>query len=498
MPSPTAYLAMDLGAESGRAIVGVLDGGKVTIEELHRFRHEAEQLEDGLHWDFGHIRKEVFEGARKAFAWAKEQGLELHSLGVDTWGVDIAFLGDDGEFLQRPFCYRDPRNGPAFKKLVDTLGASALYEATGIQFMQINTLPQLIAQQDADPSVLERTSKMLFIPDLLHRMFCGSTVTEYTIASTSQMIDPRTRQWNIDLLQRLNLPTDFLPEIVPAGSVLGTILPEVAAQLGAPEGLKVITPGSHDTAAAIAAVPVGGDRSWCYLSSGTWSLMGAEIPEPCLTEAAQKASFTNEGGFSGEIRFLKNITGLWMVQECRRYLEAQEGKELDYADMVRDAEAGEPFRTIVDTDHGPFLEPGDMLPKIDAFARETNQPEPKTAGEAVRCCLESLALTYRRTLERLESVLDQKFEVLHIVGGGTQNKLLNQMTANATGREVITGPAEATAIGNILIQAYGAGHVSSREELRQIVADSFPTETYQPQDAEAWNAAYERYQSVCK
>ena len=486
------YLAVDLGAESGRVIIGVLDGHQLTLKEVHRFLHLPLELPSGLHWDLTGIWANVLEGLRKAMAEANDQNIDVVSLGVDTWGVDYALVGKSGELMGLPHCYRDERNKAAFDKVLKQLGREALYEQTGIQFIALNTLFQVVAQHDAEPSSVENAEHLLFIPDLLHYFLTGNAVVDSSIASTSQMVDPRTGDWAISMLQELGLPTGMLGKIVPPGTEVGTLLPHVAAAIGAPESLKVITPGGHDTAAAVAAVPADGSREWAYISSGTWSLMGAELDAPCTSAAAREAPLTNERGIDDTIRFLKNIAGLWLVQECRRHYEKQ-GIVYDYAKLTEMAAAAEPFRTLVDTDYGPFMLPGEMPDKIAEFARNTGQPEPTEVGQFVRCCLESLALTYRRVLENLERVLDRRYDVLHIVGGGGKNRLLCEMTANAIGRPVIVGPYEATGVGNILVQAKGAGNVADLAELRQIVRTSFSPETIEPTNPQDWDAANERF-----
>ncbi len=495
MNKKKVYLAVDLGAESGRTIVGVLDGGKLTLHETHRFLHLPRKLPSGLHWDLTGLWGNILEGCRQSLAWAKDNGLKITSLGVDTWGVDCGYLGRSGELLALPRCYRDPRHLPAFEKTVKQLGKEYLWSQTGIQFMWLNTLYQVVAQVEAEPAVPQNADRFLFMPDILHYFFTGKAVVESSIASTSQMVDPRSGRWAEPMLQKLGIPTKMLGKIVPPGTVLGGLRQEVAQEIGADGSLRVIAPATHDTASAVAAVPADAFTNWVYLSSGTWSLMGAELSEPCLSDAAREVPFTNEGGVGGTIRFLKNIAGLWLVQECRRHFEKQ-GQKYDYDQLMQMAEAAEPFRTLVDTDHTPFVSPGDMPVKIAAFARATGQPEPKEPGQFIRCCLESLALTYRRTLLRLQEVLGRKFDVLHIVGGGGKNTLLNQMTADALGIQVVVGPDEATAAGNILVQAMGAGDVKDLNEIRRIVRASFNPQTYAPKDPAAWEGAYERFLSV--
>ena len=491
-----AYLAFDLGAESGRAMLGILADGKLTLHELHRFENKLYQLPDGLHWNTVGLYGDLLTGLAKAGEYCQDHGLTLTSLGVDTWGVDFGLIGDSGGLLGLPFAYRDERNNAAMDAVIHKLGAEKLYSRTGIQFMPFNTLFQLHALAQTEPALLAEAKHLLWTPDLLHYFFTAVPIAESSIASTSQMIDPRTGDWAADILAELNLSTDMLPKAVPSGTVVGPIREAVAKQCNVSTGIQVIAPAGHDTASAIAAVPVEPNRDdWCYLSSGTWSLMGVELDEPVLTDAARQANFTNEGGVNGTIRFLKNIAGLWLVQETRRDYELR-GESYDYTALTRMAGEAEAFHTIINPDHGPFMQPGEMPKKIVAFAEATGQPTPQSVGQFVRCCLESLALTYRRTIEGLENILDRKLSVIHIVGGGGKNALLNQMTADATGCTVIAGPFEATAAGNLLVQAMGAGDVKDLAHIRQIIRDSFEPVTYQPQDTAAWDAAYDRYMQV--
>ena len=486
------YIAIDLGAESGRAIVGTLAEGKLALEEVHRFPHEIVRLPTGLHWDVTHLWREIVEGLRKAAAWAGDHKAKLVSVGVDTWGVDWALIGPSGELIGLPHAYRDPRNRQAYDQAVDRLGEDLIYQSTGIQFMEINSLYSLYAQCSQGRELIDASDRLLFMPDLFHYWLSGEMATEATIASTSQMVDCHSGEWATELLEKLGVPAKILGRISPPATQVGTILPDLAADTGLPDDLMVVAPGSHDTASAVAAAPAVKSDNWCYLSSGTWSLLGAELEEPCVSDAAQAAMFTNERGVGGKIRFLKNIAGLWLVQECRRDL-AKQGEQFDYVELTQQAAAAEEFRTLVDPSHGPFQTPGNMLEKIRQFACGSSQPEPETPGQFVRCCLESLALTYRRTLLQLEKVLEREYTTLHIVGGGGQNSLLNEMTAAATGRTVLVGPFEATAIGNTLAQAIAAGDLADLNELRTVVANSFDLQLYEPLSADSWLVAYDRY-----
>lgn len=488
---PAAFLAIDLGAGSGRAIVGVLDGDRLDLTEQYRFEQRPVERATGLHWDFPRLRAEVMEGTRRAARWCREQRLSLRSLGVDSWGVDYGLLDAEGHLLEDPHAYRDPRNEAAFDATLQQISRDELYAATGIQFMPLNTLFQLVAEQRSGSGLLERAARLLFIPDLLHHAFTGRPAIEATIASTSQMLDPRSGAWAAELLERLRIPGRLLSPPVAPGTVLGPLQPAVRAEIGADPGLQVVAPAGHDTACAVAAVPASGDRTWCYLSSGTWSLLGAELEAPCLDAAAGAVPFTNEGGIQGTTRFLKNITGLWMVQECRRAFEAA-GERWTYEELTLAAAAAPPFQTLVDPGHAPFLQPGDMPAKIRAFARRSKQVEPRTPGALVRCCLESLALSYRQTLRQLEAVLQRSFAVVHIVGGGGRNRLLDQMAADATGREVVVGPDEATARGNLLVQALGLGMVRDRHHLREIVRRSEAVQEFHPRRPEDWEEPWKR------
>jgi rhamnulokinase len=495
---PQGYIALDLGAESGRAVLAVLRGGRVTLEEAHRFINQPRQLPSGLHWDLLGLWGNLIEGVRRCGQLAAKRRVRLVSLGVDTWGVDFGLVGRSGQLLGLPFAYRDARNAPAMAKALRRLGVRRVYAATGTQFLPFNSIFQLLAQRDAEPEALTQARRMLLMPDLLHYFFTGTMVNEATIASTAQMINPRTGRPAVGLLRAAGLPTNLLGPLVPAGTPIGALRAQAAAEAGV-RALQVITPAGHDTASAVAAVPVTealmASGRWAYLSSGTWSLMGAELDRPLVTEAARKAGFTNEHGVAGKTRLLKNIAGLWLVQEVRRDL-ARSGKDYDYAQLAAMAATAAPFRTLVDPAHAPFAAPGDMPAKIRAFARATGQPRPRSPGELVRCCLESLALSYRDTLEALEALLGRQIEVLHIVGGGGHNQILNQMAADALGRPVLVGPFEATALGNALTQAIGSGHVSGLTELRAIVRASFKSVAFLPHDHAGFENQLPRFRQL--
>src|SRR5580700_293223 len=482
------YLAFDLGAESGRAILGTLDGGRLAIEELHRFANTPVRVFDALYWDTLRLWHEIQRGLAIA---GRERKLALDGIGIDTWGVDFALLWADGALADNPRHYRDARTNGVMERVFSVVPRAEVFAQTGIQFMQLNSVYQFYALKLAGSPALAAARTLLFMPDLLNYWLTGVARAELTIASTSQFYDPRAKTWARDLLQRLGLPTGILPEIVAPGTRLGPLLDSVAeaAGLGA---VPVYATGCHDTASAVAAVPAGG-ANWCYISSGTWSLMGAELDEPIINERARTENLTNEIGAAGKIRFLKNIAGLWLLQECRRAW-ALDGTEFSYDELVRMAAGAEPFCAILNPD--AFLEPGGMPRKIAEHCRASGQAPPETPADFTRAILESLAFRYRQVLESLESLAARRFDVIHIVGGGSRNALLNQFVADSTGRTVIAGPGEATAIGNVLIQAMGAGELAGLVEARELVRRSFPLETYQPKAGAGWDEAYARYRTL--
>lgn len=497
--SKTGYIAFDLGAESGRAMLATLENETISLEEMHRFPNIPLRLPSGLHWDITGLHANLIEGLKRCAAAAKERGVELISLGVDTWGVDFGLVGKSGQLLGLPFAYRDDRNTPAMEHVTKQLGEKRIYDATGIQFMFFNSLYQLAAQHAAEPELLKQTDRLLFVPDLLHYWLSGAMVNEATIASTSQMVnpldrrDPHTGAWATDLLDELGLPTHMLGDIVPAGTKIGRLRQAIADELGITP-IDVIAPGCHDTASAVAAVPVDTDATpnWLFLSSGTWSLMGAELDQPVVTDAARAAGFTNERGVDGKIRFLTNLAGLWLVQETRRDF-AKRGQAYDYTQLTDMAAQAEAFRTLVDPGHAPFASPGDMPAKIAAFAEKTGQPAPESVGQFVRCCLESLAFAYRKTMLDIDDLRERQTDALHIVGGGGRNELLNQMAADALGIPVIVGPDEGTAMGNALTQAMGAGQVKDLSHLRRIVRKTVAPKRFEPRDPAAFEKHWQRY-----
>ncbi len=472
----TVHLAIDLGASSGRAIVGILGGKptKLRLEEVHRFVHHPCPTPAGPVWDLTGIWLNILEGLRNANQWCIQNSFQLSSIGVDTWGVDWSLVGKSGELITQPHCYRDPQNEAACTRVLKKLGGKEqLYERTGIQLMAINSLFQVAARFQNEPGLFEAAHRLLFMPDLFHFWLSGEMTTERSIASTSGMLALESGNWDKKLLRELGIPTHILGPIIEPGTVIGSLREEIANAAGIENEIQVIAPASHDTASAVAAIPVlDPGKSWAFLSSGTWSLLGAELGKPFASPQSCAAPFTNERGVDGSVRFLKNIAGLWLVQELRRELE-QKGDKISFAELADEARNADAFRTLIDPNDPRFAAPGEMAKKIRAFASETDQPEPETIGDLVRCCLESLALCYRHTMDQLESVLATKFDVLHVVGGGVNNEFLNELTALALDRPIICGPVEATATGNLLVQAMGCGNISTLKELRQIVARSF-------------------------
>ena len=469
------FLALDLGAESGRAILAQLNNGKLQLSDLHRFANTPVRLPTGLYWDTPRLFYEICESIGAA---AKATD-ELDGIGVDTWGVDFALLASNGSLLENPRHYRDARTVGILERVFAEVPQAEIFRQTGIQFMNINSLYQLYAAQQESAELLACAAKLLFMPDLFNYFLTGSLVSERTIASTSQFYDPLKRRFATDMLRKLGIQAAFLPELVDPGTDLGPLLPYISEQYGLTRDVPVYATAAHDTASAIAAVPASPKDNWCYISSGTWSLMGVELEQPIITDASLEANFTNEAGVEHTIRFLKNIPGLWILQECRRAW-AQNGEEYSYAELMERAAGTKPSATILDLEH--FSSPGNYPKLICDFCRQTDQEVPPDAGATVRVILYSLAVRYKHVLELLENLTGRQIGIIHIVGGGSRNKLLNQLTADVTGRRVIAGPAEATAIGNALVQALGAGDIESLEELRSIVTRSFAMEEYRPKE----------------
>jgi rhamnulokinase len=483
------FVAVDLGAESGRVLAGKLSEGRFELEEIHRFPNGPVRIGDHIYWDVLRLWTEVKNGLALA---VQKYGSQVASIGVDTWGVDYALLDSNDELVGNPYHYRDKRTEGMFEVAFQKVPRDEIYRRTGIQFMRLNTLYQLLSMVVQKSPQLKIAKTFLMMPDLFHFWLSGEKVNEFTEATTTQFYDPRKSDWAKSMLRKLGIPTRILNcPIVPAGTVLGELRQHVADEVRATHQIKVVAPASHDTASAVAATPLS-DENAVYISSGTWSLVGMEIREPIITDKSLAFNFTNEGGVYGTFRFLRNVTGMWLIAECRR-IWAREGNEFTYDQLTQMAAEAQPFKCFVDPDDPRFLAPENMLDAIRSFCRDTNQPEPETVGEFVRCCLEGLALKYRWVIERLEELTGKTVSTIHIVGGGSQNWLLNQFTADATGKLVQAGPVEATATGNALVQAIALGYLGSHAELREVVRNSFPLRTFEPKPDERWQQAYERF-----
>jgi rhamnulokinase len=487
----THILAFDLGAESGRAVLGALDAGRLTVHEVRRFPNTPLPLAGHIHWNVYALFDEMKAAMRDA---AAAIGARPAGVGIDTWGVDFGLLDHDGALLGLPFCYRDHRNAGAMEEYFKLVPREALYEATGIQFMPFNTLFQVYAMVRERSHILDAAADLLFMPDLFNYLLTGEKAAEFTIASTSQLLDPRTAAWIPGLFQAMGLSKPLLRPVIAPGTVLGPFTAEVVSATGYRDVPAVATAG-HDTAAAVAAVPAEGD-DWAYISSGTWSLVGVESPSPIITPRSLAANFTNEGGVGGTVRFLKNVTGLWLVQGCRKAWAAN--GPASYEELARAAATARPFAALIDPDDPAFLNPPDMPAAIAAYCRKTGQEPAATPADLVRSLLESLALKYRFVIEELDAILSRPISRIHVIGGGSRNDLLCRFTADATGLPVVAGPAEATAVGNILVQAMALGRLTSPAGIRAIVRDSFELKTYAPDRTAAWDAAYDRFRGLAE
>ena len=491
MPSSNSskpYLAVDFGAESGRAVLARFDHSAVTMEEVRRFKNEPVEYAGSLHWDVPRLWWEVRQ------TLSSLQKMDLGSIGVDAWGVDYALLGELGELLQNPYHYRDRRTQGTMENVFRKVPKEEIYWATGIQFMPINTLFQLCAAQRDTPELLKAARHLITIPDLFHYWLTGNAVCEFTNATTTQLVNPVTRTWATELIARLGLPLHLWGRIVEPGTVVGTLRPDLCPNSPS-QATLVIAPATHDTGSAVAAISARGTTA--FLSSGTWSLLGTELDAPVINREALRLNFTNEGGVNGSTRLLKNVMGLWMLQCCRQAWTSR-GYSCDHAELLELAAREESFLSLVDPDHESFLRPTDMLAAIDQFCARTQQPCPKGAGAYVRTILESLALKYRVVLQHLEALTGKRIEKIRVIGGGSKNRLLNQLTADATGKPVVTGPAEATALGNVAVQALATGAMTSLEQARNIIENSFPSEVFAPRETFKWDQPAERFEHYCE
>ena len=474
------YIAVDLGAESGRVMLASLSAEKITLHEVHRFANTPLQAHGSIRWNFPELLKETKAGLTQAISQADGS---IAGVGVDSWGVDFGLLDENDQLLENPYHCRDPKTNGMMEKAFALMPKRNIFEHTGVQFMQINSLYHLLAMRLSSSPSLAKAKKLIFIADLVSYFLCSRPYAEYTLASTSQFMDMNTGQWSNTVLKALDLPAHILPEIVKAGTVVGQLQPHICQELSC-EPIRVIAIGSHDTASAVAAVPAQ-QEPWAYISSGTWSLMGVEIPTAIVNDTTFKYAFTNEGGVNGTIRLLKNIMGLWPLQECRREWQRQ-GTDLSYDQLTALAAQVKPFAAFIDPDCTDFLAPGDMPRKINNYLTRNSQQTIDDKGQMARVILESLAFRYAQVMRALEDVTGQNINVLHIVGGGSRNELLAQFASNATGKKVLTGPTEATACGNVLTQALACGQLDSLEQGRRLIGNSFKLKEFQPADIETW------------
>jgi rhamnulokinase len=493
--SSKVFLAVDLGASSGRVVAGLFDGTKLALEEVYRFDNGGVPIAGRLQWDLLNQWQHVLRGLRAA---GKLYGGRVASVGVDTWGVDFGLLGRHDVLLGNPYHYRDRQTAGILDKAFGIVPREEIFAATGLQFMEFNSLYQLLALKQADSPLLDAAQALLMIPDLFHWLLTGIKANETTDASTTQFLNPQTGRWATDLLAKFGLPTHILGEIAQPGTRLGKTQASVADETNL-AGVEVILPGTHDTASAVMAVPAAskpGERpDWCYISSGTWSLMGVETPQPIINPRCYELNFTNEGGVGGTTRVLKNIAGLWLVQECRRIWK-QSGHEYGWEELTRRAGETPPLLSLINPDDPSFVAPKDMPAAIRDYCTKTGQTVPQSEGAVIRAALESLALRYRMVLGYLEELVGGRVETIHIVGGGTQNRLLCQMTADACNRRVVAGPVEATAIGNLMMQAVAQGAIGSIAQAREVIRTSFAAAEYRPKLPQAWSDAYARFQRL--
>lgn len=484
------FLAFDIGATSGRSIIGSLTNGKLELKELTRFPNKIIRIHDKYYWDIFAL----FDALKDGLKAAASQNIKIDAIGIDTWGVDFVYLGEDGAILGTARCYRDPYTVGMPEEYFDkVLSRKEVYDLTGIQIMNFNSLFQLYAAKKEDSSALKNAKEILFMPDALSYLFTGKKVCEYTILSTSQFLNPKTKQVEDSLLEAMNVKASLIPPVVMPGQVIGTLTESLASECGL-DKIPVIAVAGHDTGSAVVSVPAE-NKNFAYLSSGTWSLMGIEVDDPIINEDSFNLNFTNEGGVDGTVRFLKNITGMWLLEQCRKEWEAA-GKTFTYPEIVDLSGSVAGFQSFVDPDDALLANPESMTKAIAAFCDKTGQKVPKSEADFIRCIFDSLAMKYKYVLGCLQKVAPFPIEKLHVIGGGSHNKLLNQMTANAIGIPVVAGPGEATAIGNIIMQAKGAGLVNSLQEIRNVIRCSVSPDVFNPQDSEQWDEKYQFFLSI--
>ncbi|QDS93347.1 Rhamnulokinase [Roseimaritima multifibrata] len=496
LPVPDCHFAIDLGASGGRVIAGRIEAGRLELETIHRFANNPVFVQSTMQWDTLGLWREILHGLTLAAAQCKEQGSMIRSVGVDTWGVDYVLLGRDNQPVAPVFHYRDSRNRGIPEQAFQIVPREDIFAATGLQFMDINTLYQLLSAKFSNAPALETAESMILMADYFHWLLTGKRSVEYTNASTTQLLNPNTKDWAFDLIERFELPKKLFGPISQPGVTLGPVQDSVAQQTGL-ENVPVVLPATHDTGSAVLAVPAEDfapeNPDWCYISSGTWSLMGCELANPLINDRCAELNFTNEGGVQGSTRLLKNIGGLWVFQQIRAALE-RKGEAVSWESMVAEADQAEPFGLVIDPDHNDFLAPKDMVDAIVQFADKSGQTKPANNGVLYRAALEGLALRYRVCLQMLESLTGNPIKTIYVVGGGSLNELLCQMTADACQRVVVAGPGEATATGNVLMQMIGCGVLQSVEEARKLVRESIQPKVFQPQNKEAWDQAADAFE----
>ncbi|NUQ70507.1 MAG: rhamnulokinase [Chthonomonadales bacterium] len=491
MASGSRYLTFDLGAESGRALLGTVADGIIQLEEVHRFANEPQRILNRFHWDTVRLFSEIQAGLTRC---VHEHTGDLQGIGVDTWGVDFVLLDRNDDILGLPYHYRDSRTDGVMERVFERVSRESIYRTTGIQFMQLNTLYQLAALRFAGSPALDTAHSFLMTPDLLNYWLTGNKTNEFTNATTTQCYDPIKGDWARDILDALDIPSRYLGPVIDPGTEVGVLHSAVREATGA-RPIPVIAPATHDTGSAVAAVPAATGDGWAYVSCGTWSLVGVEWPHPIINDKSLACNLTNEGGVMGTYRVLRNVMGLWLLQQCRLSW-AKDGRDYGYGDLAAMAAAAKPFQAMIDPDHPSFLKPADMPRAIVEFCRSTNQSPPDSVAQMVRCIIEGLALKYRWVLERLEELTGRSIETVHIIGGGSRNELLCQATADASGKRVLAGPVEATALGNVLVQAIATGALETLAAGREAVARSFPMTEYTAQSAGSWDAPYERFRTL--
>ncbi len=481
-------LAFDFGASSGRAILGIFDGEKIELQEVHRFSNDPVKINGTVYWDVQRLFFEIKQGILKA----KEAG-GFDSIGIDTWGVDFGLIRKDGTLVENPVHYRDARNDGMVEKATKYMSKERMYDITGIQFMDFNTIFQLLSLKENRPYILEEADKLLFMPDLLNYMLSGVKSTEYSIATTSQMVDLKTNDWSEEILDTFGINKELLTDIAPTGAVIGQLSDEICEELGVPKA-DIVSVAAHDTQSAITATPCEFD-DFAFISCGTWSLFGTEVKEPIINEASKKLNVTNEGGYDYTTAFLKNICGLWLIQESRRQW-IREGKEYSYAELEKLALECEPFKCFIDPDAPEFAPMGNLPRRVKEYCEKTGQYVPQTVGEIIRCIYESLALKYRYTFDGIKECTGKDYDRIHVMGGGTKDKLLLQMTAQSCNVNVYGGPIEATALGNVAIQLMSTGAIKDIKEARKIIAKGENLKLYEPKDNEDWEIAYKDFKNI--